>query len=381
MSEEYFHFEDIKRAGRVVPLDVVRKILKRTEPVTGHLIRTDGSTNISVSMPTEWNVELKKQDDSILTSCKVTLEDQTYTLTKRAILTLLNLMGITDRYAYKAPGHLLEPHVEYWLRNDGVGRHEEVKMVTKDNYVVGFMSPELPIISNLEVLDQIEKYVKESGESKHLFVDPNIVHNYVETDFRLVLSEEAFEVETDRGGDKETDKWHFGIHVSNSLLASHTRPLALSGFMLEQRSLAGIIPEYSSPTGFTRTNSVSVDVDDVRGWIHSTLDQIFAILPAEAQMIQHMPEHRLTGKVGVFTTDLFRSMKIHRKVQELALENLTESGDMTPYGIMHAMGKAVGAGVMDFSPKIVHHIQKVCGTLPARTDEICDSCGRLHLFS
>lgn len=376
--DEFHSFEDIQRAKRVVPLSVVKEILKRTEPVGEHMLATDGSSEVRVKMPIEWNHDLKPLDDSVLTSCKIFVGEDEYALTKKAVLTLLALAGFSDRYAYKCPGDLLETHVNYWFSHEGIGTHPEIKMVTSGNYAVGFMNPNLPIVSNLDVLTRIERFVRNEGHAKELFVDPNIIHNYAQTDFRLIFSDEAFEVETVRNGEPETDVWHYGLHVTNSLVSGVTRPLTISGFMVEQRTLAGILPEYSNISGYSR--SADMDIEDLHGWIASTLEQIFSIMPSEAEMIKHMSEHTLKGKVGKMTTDLFRSMKVHRKVQELALENLTLSGDMTSYGIMHAMAKAVAVSATKFPPKIINHVQQVCGTLPSRTEEICDSCGRLHLF-
>ena len=372
----FYSFEDIQRAGRVVPLSTVRTLLEATEPVEAHVLETDGSSKVTVQVPDQWNQDLKSLDDSTLTSCRLHYDGNSYLLTKRAMLTLISRIGLSDRYAFKAPGHLIEPQINYWFQNQGVGDEPTIKMLTKGNYVVAFMKTNAPVVSNLEVLEQIRKYLV--GRRKvELFVDPNITNNFVETDFRIILPDPEFEVSTVRNGETVVDKWHFGVHVSNSLIASTAKPLTISGFMLEQKSLAGILPEYSQVSSYVK--NTAMDVEDLRGWVASTLDQVFAILPTEAELIQHMPEHTLTGKVGAITTDLFRSMKVHRKVQELALENLTTSGDMTSYGIMHALAKSV-AGATKFAPKVVSHIQRVSGTLPVRAEEICNECGRLHLM-
>lgn len=377
---DFFHFEDIQRAGKVVKYNDIKKILERTEPVLQHILQTDGSNDVKVTMPDDWNHQMKSLDDSVKTSCTIQYNDsdRKYFLTKRAMLSLLSMIGISDRYAYKTPGHLLESHVNYWFRNGGVGPDPDVKMLTKDDIAVAFMRVRHPVVSNLELLEQIRRFFKKRPDDPQLYFDPNIVNNYVETDFRIILPKVEFEVKTKRNGEEVVDKWHFGVHVSNSLIASMTKPLTLSGFMVEQRSLAGILPEYSQVTHFARGNDM--DPEDLRGWIHSTLSQVFAILPVEAEIVQSMPEHSLSGKVGSVTTDLFRTMKIHRKVQEDSLENLTESGDMTSYGVMHALAKSVAVASTKFPPKIINHVQRVSGSLPARAEELCESCGRLHLF-
>lgn len=376
---DYYSFEDIHRAGKVVSIGAVEKILQTTEPVEQRVLTTDGTSKVKVSLPDHWNLDLKELDDGTITSCTIEVDGDRFYLSKRAVLSLLSMIGISDRYAYKTPGFLLEPHVNYWFEHEGVGPDADLKLITKDEYAVGFMRTFQQVVSNLKVLEQVKKYFINNKIKGELFVDPQIVHNYVQTEFRIILPEVAFTVNTTRNGVEETDKWHFGIMISNSLTSSLNKPLTISGYMLEEKSLAGILPEYSHISGYTR--HVDMDVEDLNGWVHSTLDQIFSILPAEAEMIAHMPEHSLVGKVGPITSDIFRSMKVHRKVQEIALENLTVSGDMTSYGIMHSMATAVTNSGYKFAPKVVNHIQQVCGSLPARSEEICDSCGRLHLVS
>ena len=372
---DFLSFEDIKRAGKVVPFQVVKEMLEHTEPLKLNLVTTDGTEDISFSVPDAWNVDLKALDDSVITSVKMTLRGEEFLLTKRAVLILLKLIGLSDRYAYKAPGHLIEPHINFWFANEGVGSSVDVNVVTKDKYVVSFMGPEQQILSNLEVLEQIRKYLAKEYDVQDLYVDPNIVNNYVETSFRLIFPERGFSVTTVRDEGPETDHWHYGIHVANSLTG--TTPLTIDGFMVEERSLAGILPEFAQTGKYDRSRAS--DVDDLRGWVRSCVDQIMAILPAEGDIVEHMPTQKLAGKIGALTTDIFRSMKVHRKVQEVALENLTLSGDMTAYGVMHSLAKATAVD-SDFPEKIVRHVQKVGGALPHRTEDICDGCGRLHLF-
>ena len=375
---EFFSFEDIQRAGKVVPLKDVRAILARTEPVEEHILETDGSSRVEVKMPNEWNLGLKDLDDANLTTCSISFGGKTYKMSKRAILSLLGKIGLSDRYAFKSPGDLLEPQVNYWFKNLGVGDESSIKLLTKGDYAVAFMKTSHPVVSNLEILEQVRMFLGGNKEGTDLFIDPNVVNNFVETDFRVILPKVEFEVETERNGEPEIDKWHFGVHVSNSLTSYAAKPLTLSGFMMEQRTLTGILPEYSQVASFTRAGAF--DEDDLRGWVQSTMGQIMAILPTEADLVKHMPSHRMNGKVGTLTADIFRSMKIHRKVQERAIENLTESGDMTSYGIMHALAKSVSGMSSKIPPKIINHVQKVSGTLPVRGEDVCDECGRLHLF-
>ena len=75
---EFFSFEDIQRAGKVVPLKDVRAILARTEPVEEHILETDGSSRVEVKMPNEWNLGLKDLDDANLTTCSISFGGKSY---------------------------------------------------------------------------------------------------------------------------------------------------------------------------------------------------------------------------------------------------------------------------------------------------------------
>lgn len=376
-----YSFEDLRRKGQAVPISVVEGLLRQTEPIEVHLLNTDGSSEVRVTLPEGWNEGIKDLDDSLLTSCTISFKGgkTTYRLTKRAMLTILGKIGISDRYAYKAPGPLLEPHLNYWFAHEGVGGKPTVNLLTKDDYAVAVMDSAVPVVSNLTVLEQVKAYLKTNLKQTDLYIDPNVVNGFMETDFRIILPKVQFEVETTRNGVPQVDKWHFGVHVTNSLIATSAKPLTLAGFMVEQRSLTGILPEYSQITSFTKT--ADMDPDFLKGWVKSALDQIFAILPAEAELVQALPQHGLSGKISSLTTDIFRSMKIHRKVQEISLNNLIEEGDMTAYGLMMALGYAVSpASPTKFSHKVTNHVQRVAGTLPSRSEDVCDGCGRMHLM-
>ena len=378
MSDEHFtSFDDVRRAGKIISLSDVQRILQQTEPVVEHLVNTDGTSDVKSHFPDGWNYGIKELDDNNITTAKLSFGGNTFSMTKRAALSLMSLIGVSDRYAMKVPGSLIEPHVDYWFQNLGVGVHDQIKILTKDNYVVGFMNPSADIISNLEVLDYIRKYYKGKTDGSDIFFTPDIKHNYTETDFRIVLPKIQFTVETERGGTKVVDKWHYGVHVTNSLVASASNPLTITGFMMEQRSLASILPEHSQLAGFSR--QTHLDKDDLRGWIRSTLDQIDAVLPVEGEAVVDMVKHDLGDSIGDTISDIFRSMKIHRKVQEESINILTDGGDMTAYGVMYSLAKATVGQFDKMSNKTVNHVQKVAGALPNRTDDLCSSCGRLHM--
>lgn len=373
--------EDIKREGRLLPFSKLREILETTEPVEQRDIYLDGTNDISMEMPKEWNLFVQDLDDSALTSCYINIAGSRYQLTKKAVTTIVGHVGLSDRFILNTPGDLVEPLATFWLNNQvPQGRKEpKVNLITRGDFAVGMTPSYLPLVSNLLVLDEVEKFLRARSSVKEIMVDPNIVNNYMLTDFRLVMVDDGFKVHTTRNGELEEDTWHYGIHITNALVTRATRPLNISGYILEEENLAGVIPEFSSLVGFSRQGIL--DVDDLKGWIRSTLSQIFDVLPAEAKLIQDMPELSLHGKVGALTTDLFETMKIHRRAREMATDILTNTGDMSSYGLMVALANTTSPrSHLKMSPRVVQNIQKIAGALPTRAKQMCGSCGRLHLM-
>lgn len=375
---EYLSFEDIRKNRRVVSYDVVRSILQRTEPLSSIPLPTDGSVEAEFNFPDAWNVGLKELDEASLTPATLTLGGEEHTLTKRAALMAISLVGLNDRYAFKSPGHLITPQMNYWVRNEGFGKYKSLTVLTKDSYIASFMGPDYKVVSNLLVLDEIVDFLSREYGIDEVYVDPFIDNNFQYTNFRLIFPERGFSVPTERSGrGKMEDHWHYGINVVNSLAG--TTQLQLNGYMLEERTLAGLLPEYSQSGSFTLYSHPETRNDnDLRGWIRSNVHQIMAVLPAEGEMMKDMPNHVLQNKIGPLTLDIFQTMKIHRKVQEGVLDNLAESGDLTAYGVLHAMAKT-GSMTDKFKSHIITHIQKAAGSLIHRTEEICEGCGRMHL--
>lgn len=182
---------------------------------------------------------------------------------------------------------------------------------------------------------------------------------------------------TERNGEVETDTWNYGFNLINSLVTSSPKSFAMFGYLVDMKTGGAILPELSHLSPYVRRAGMTPE--EVEGWVSSALDQILSVLPA-AEMIKLMPSHSLTGKVGAVATDLFRTMKVHRKIQERALEDLTVNGDMTTYGMMTALAKASNHPNADVPDKIRDHVMQVSGSLTLRSQEICESCGRMHMF-
>ena len=373
-------FEELKRQGKVVPIGVVEKMLEATEPLERFSFPSSGTDELEFVFDENWNEDIKTLDPSSLVPVKVIYKDKEYQATKGAIVSFVNKIGLSEKYATKCPGHLIEAHLNYWVKNGGIVLQDEMDMVTHLDFVVGFIESQSPTISNVLVLRTIKNKIKELTGFEDLYIDPRIEHNYIRTNFRIILPEESFKVTTKRNGVPSTDTWHIGFHISNSLVANSKKNLVVSGFVVEQDSLAGIIPEYSASATYSRNRST--DSDDLVGWLGSVVSQALAALPIEGEMMQNMPNHSLEGKISTLTSDIFRDKRVPVKIQSKAIDILTEEGDMTTYGVMMSLSKAVSGEEQQYHPpSSVFYIQALCGTLPSSVEEMCDSCGRLHIYT
>ena len=376
---EAYSVGDIISTNDFVPFSEVKKVLKRTEPVTQVPIYLDGKDNIQIVLDDDWGYGGKQRYVEAPTNNTISINDKTWTLNRSCTVALYMKIGLSERFAYRTPGSVVEPLMNYYF-NDGhdLLYQEELSLIVKDGMAVGITDANMPIVSNVLVVEEIEKFLNEKMGSSKVFVDSRISNTYGVTDFRLIMAEPSFSVTTKRNGVEEEDFWHYGIRVTNSLVTNSARPLNIAGFMLENKTQAGIVPEYSNLIGFSRR--MALDTDDLRGWVRSTLSQVFAVLPAEAQLMQEMPKYSFHGQMGTTLTDVFATLKIPRKVQTWALDRIVENGDMTSYGIMHAIAGATSAKYgVKMSPTASHYIQSTMGALPARAKEFCDSCGRLHI--
>lgn len=369
--------EDMQRAKKLLSVSRVKELFSGLEPIRQVEVDISTENNITISLPEFWNEGLKSLDDSIMTSATLEMEGSKYMFMKRAILMLASAMGISESYVYRIPGPLLETHMNHWLRNSGVWHKDTIKFLIKDKYVVGVAPESKVVVYNSDILDYVVRSLRKKSDGTTLFVEPNLTNLYTETSYNILLPEVAFTVDADRNGKKERDHWHFGIHVSNSLVSASRSPLSVSGAMYEHNSGIVILPEHSQIAVYPRTADGSPE--DVKGWIDSSIDQIKAILPVEAETIQDMVNHELQD-VGETLTDIFRTLKVPRKVQETTVDILTDEGDLTAYGVMVALAKAGLERADNLTGTTFTHVQRVAGLLPSRTDSLCNSCGRIHML-
>ena len=386
MNNELNSLEDVVRSNEVISLEELQSVLAKTEPVSSVVIGRNGETQVSFTIPSDWAEGIKDIDGSSLTSCRITIRGNSYVLTKNAILGYCRMVGLSDRYASKCPANLLKSQLEHWVTTEAISTSGSARAIIvgedrpKDSvrYVVGFSNPDLPVISNVKLLEAIKVVAQLGHATGQILVDSNVTNNYLHTDFRLFFPEKSFEVETYRDGEDVTETWCLGVHISNALVPNAKRLLSVSGMLYRlSPSKSIVLPEYSNLTMPKLTAEFSDE--DIPNWAASMLGQVFALLPAEAVLLQDAAKFDVTGRMGVLATDFFRTTKIHRKIQASALDHLADSGTMTLYGLISSLGQAATESYTAIPYDVINHVSRSCGILLTRSDTICKTCGRFHL--
>ena len=121
---EAYSVGDIISTNDFVPFSEVKKVLKRTEPVTQVPIYLDGKDNIKIVLDDDWGYGGKQRYVEAPTNNTISINDKTWTLNRSCTVALYMKIGLSERFAYRTPGSVgLERH-EYdtgtFLRRHGI---------------------------------------------------------------------------------------------------------------------------------------------------------------------------------------------------------------------------------------------------------------------
>ena len=116
-----------KVRDKLLTLDTVKRRFSQTEPLESIPFDLAGTDVAHWTLESDWNVieqggkgvPIERVDGLTPIGAKVRIHGDEYGLTKDAFLEATSLIGITKQYAMKTPAHLLQPHVNYWYKNEG----------------------------------------------------------------------------------------------------------------------------------------------------------------------------------------------------------------------------------------------------------------------
>jgi hypothetical protein len=294
------------------------------------------------------------------------VDNTSFMLTKDAALQATSEIGLTQNYALRTPGELIQPHVNYWMST------KQLKLLTNTGVALATTKPNVTPISNLSLLEQALGGIKEEfGKDTEVLVDYKRHHDLRLTNFRLIVPENQRSIKSARSD--ESDTWSLGLDIQNSLTAE--KALRLRGYLFAWWCTNGATSTHATSGNYSRKGSPSED--QALEWARASVDGILGGLEHELDNIESLTGMDLEGEVQQAVFDIFERYKVPGPARESILASLIEANDLSMYGVLAAITQAANDETL--SPTVVARLLEIGGDLPSAASGRCKSCHRLPI--
>lgn len=337
-----------------------------TESLVTVTVPFDGTGGLTVfSLPSGWNLGLRDAEDLDLTEAKMRVGDDEYSLTKIAILTICNRVGIPSSYVFKTPGPMIQTHLNYWASHSTdlilkfltrvTVSGPEILAVTKEN-----ITP----FSNLTLLSRTVSKIEEiygGPLADTLKVDFKSHHDLGITSLRLLIPH-AYK-------DIAGDIWCAGIQIRNSLTGKV--PLSVSGYLTNLATQESLITLHAASKYNRKIQGQNLT--EVYDWVSETVGTALDAQALEFESLEAVTEED-TGSLSKVLADVFRTYKVPLKIRNMVIDDLEESGDTSYYGLTRAI--AAAANAENLPEHFVTAALEVAGDVMHSASQRCSSCAR-----
>ena len=369
--------EEVREAGQIVPLDQVKEILAQTEPLGDLTFQLDGTSEVKLTMPVDWNddeKDVKSQPGTYLTDCTIEFNetDSPIRLSKDALLKMTSLIGLNRDYAQKTPGPLIAVQANYWLNNAGVRGSDALHLLTKDGHAVAARKEGLQSFPNLPLLEEVEVALHKRYGSQELMVDSKFHHDFQRTSLRIIVPDTGRVMPSKRNTDKNPDRWSVGVQFVNSLMADPESRLSLSGYLFSWWCTNGAITQHGR-SGVYNRRTQDQELTTVREWTAAVTDQALDAVDPALDDVQELTEISLEGELNDVLADVFNTYHLPPKLRPAVTDALIESDDLTAYGLMQAITQSANDPTL--SDYVAETAMSIGGLLP---HGLADRCGECH---
>lgn len=355
--------------SKLMTVDAVKERLDPTEGLREIEFDTKGRENaVSFDFPDDWNVGLsdKRVDGFTPTTANVTIDGETFQLTKDAAAEAGSKVGLQKSYMLTTPGNLTTPHLNHWYRNGARGQ-DTMKLLAGRNGVA-FTRGTITPFSNHALLDAALQGIQDKYGTDDVLVDYKFHHDLNKTKLRLIVPHRTHNVGSARAA-SGNDPWSVGLELSNSVIGASS--LELSGYLFAWWCTNGSTFTQVSSGKYRRKPSLSPN--DAYEWARQVVDEVLGDLEHEFESIDALTRINLDGELNQVTGPLFERFKVPVGAREQILLNFAESDDLTAYGLMNAITAAANDGEM--SEGDVNNLLSAGGRLAHIMASRCDSCG------
>lgn len=352
--------------NKLLPLDTVRAVLQRSEPLAEYPILV-GSTNFSLD--SAWNYGIDSLEDTDLVNATVTIGSREFPLTKDALFQATSAVGLPQAYVKRTPANLIEPQLNYWY-GDGHGLgSKQLKMLVAGEAAAAVTKASINPFSTINILDEVLDGISARYGTGEVYADPKFHHNLTHTYLRLIIPSKTYEIQNTG---TENDIWSMGVNVHNSLTG--VGQTSLDGYLFRWWCTNGAIDTTASSGTWSRRSN-GQDADTVYEWARNVVGDVLGTLEGSFPAIQEMAHTPIEGDTQHVLQDIFSRYKMSVKARDAVMANLRRSDDdLTMYALMQAITSV--ANLSD-DPTEQNSLMRIGGDMPTTVTELCDSCHRV----
>lgn len=360
--------------NRLHPLDFVREVLARTEPLTSRPFTVGDSVRFVISLGWGHGIDAKAGTDLVDASIQLGkgFGFNEYRLTKDALLEATSFCGLRKGYAARYPADLLERELNHWFREGlltRVGAPRDFQLLIAKDVGAAITRATVEPFSNLKLMDEALKGIEAKYGTGEVLVDYKFSHSLKRTHLRLIVPE-YIRAMTGTGTDGDT--WSVGLQLKNSLIGADKT--SIDGYLFRWACTNGAIDTRATSGAWTRR--AGANVDEVYEWARHAVDEVLGGLEPALDAVQALVNVPIQGQVADILRDIFTHYRVPLPERDLITKNVLEMGADNMYTIMAAITNVANNTTMD--PSHIENLLRLGGQLPHDLDR-CDSCLRLNL--
>lgn len=349
--------------SKLLTIDQVREPLAASEPLNEYPLDMG---YVKFVLEDGWNHGLEAKRGNDVVDATVYVGTTEIPMTKDAMLQAASLVGITGAYLKRTPAKLIEPHLNYWYDQQGIG-NRPAKVLVANGDGVAVTRQSITPFSNLELLDKVVDGIKdETGELP--LVDAKFHHSMASTYIRLIIPSRRFVVP---GTGVEDDEWFAGINLYNSL-TGHGKT-SLNGYLFRWWCMNGAIDTKASSGTWTRSKGAD-DPLEVYDWAREVIPSITESLDHSLEMLTDMASREVEGDLNEVIRDLCKDYGLTAKDKAAIVENMIEEEELTWYSLMQAVTDVANNSAL--SPEDQMKLMSAGGSLMRDAAHRCETCLR-----
>ena len=369
VATEAVTVEMMKDRGKLLTVADVMAQLAVTEPLT-----QIGFESATFKVAPDWNtsadVTLLNGEDMV--DASMNIGGTEYPLTYDALLEATSAVGITQAYTNKAPAFLTDSALNYWFDKK---QPHELKLLSMNGTARALTRATITPFSNVRFLEEAVSAIEAKYPGVEVLVDSKFSHSLRKTYLRLVVPEIAKDIESARHHGHSPDTWSGGVSFTNSLIG--LGQTEISAYLLAWLCTNGAIATQGDTKWNRRRGGQG---DEVYDWMRITVDDMLGQFDHEFEKVEALVGIGLEGheeEVSRTLTDIFTEYKVPVAARERIILNMTNSDDLSMYGVMQAITMA--ANMLDSPDGQVETLMRVGGDLAMAEHSRCNQCHRLSV--